>query len=236
MKIDLTHYANKLKKTMDLLVHVEHESPLHDGVVLLSLEGIKPYLDLVHAVIIGFSDKKYDEKLVNQIIAESEITKTKLSKIYEPRIKFFGDIREVFVKIVHHLTEVDKYKGKEGKEGFVVALMGLVLVLLSSQDIEALPSGKDKQLLLKISNELKKIDFKNLTDDSKHEFLNLKDQVNKIADRYHLHYLEVSELSKMHPSLILGSDHSFSAIAESVREETFAAPSTLDKITKVKKD
>lgn len=233
MKIDSIHYAQKLEKTLGLLTHVTQESSLHDGVVLMSLKDIQDYLDLVQSAISHLKGKNVDVNLLNQIIAESEATKAKLVKLYEPRLKLFGDIRENFIKIVNNLNEVDKYRGRAGKEEFVVALVGLISVLLKSQDIDLLPSEKDKESLLKSSEALNKIDFKNLTEPQVFDFLKLKTQINKIADRYHYHYLEISELSKMQPSLIQGADNSFNSLAENILEENSGATKTLKKINKV---
>ena len=158
-------------------------------------------------------------------------TSTKCFNIFA--ILIGSKFREVLTKIVNNLAEIDKYKDKAGKEAFVIALMTLVIVLLNSEDLEILPSDKDRQSLLKLSDSFKKIDFNKLTDAMRHDFLNLKDQVNKTADRYHFHYLEISELSKMQPSLIQGSDSSFYSLAENILEENSGATQTLKKINKV---
>lgn len=233
MIIDLTHYSIKFDKTLHLLTHIAEESSMNDGVVLMSLKDINPYLDLIRVLIIKLKAKQYDVELLNQIIAESEVTKLQLRKLYEPRLKLFGNIREIFIKIVDSLNSINKSKNLKHRSEFIITLKDLIITLLSSEDLDELPSVKDKATLTKLSESLAAIDFNNLTDESKYEFLTIKTQLISIADRYHLHYLEISELSKMQPSLIDGSDTSFLQLAQNILDESSGAKKTLKKLSKV---
>ena len=115
MIIDLTHYGKKIEKLLSLITHVEQESSLNDGIILMSLSDIKDYLSSVELLVSKLKSKKIDIDLCNGILSESEGTKLKLIKLYEPNVIKFKNIREKFVKISNAYSDIklDKNIKKE---------------------------------------------------------------------------------------------------------------------------
>ena len=228
MIIDLTHYGKKIEKLLSLITHVEQESSLNDGIILMSLSEIKDYLSSVELLVSKLKSKKIDIDLCNGILSESEGTKLKLIKLYEPNVIKFKNIREKFVKIANAYSDIKLDKNITEKEGiYFNALKDLIIALCSNFDNSEL-TIKDLNKIKELSKQFSNINFSNISSKDKENFLAIRDELLSIGDRYHHHYLEISELSKMQPSLIIGAEDSIDNYIQELLQEQSGAQKNLN--------
>ena len=86
----------------------------------------------------------------------------------------------------------------------------------------------EQNKIKELSKQFSNINFSNISSKDKENFLAIRDELLSIGDRYHHHYLEISELSKMQPSLIIGAEDSIDNYIQELLQEQSGAQKNLN--------
>lgn len=220
MKVDLTHYSERLSKTLAYIRTLEMPSKEGDGFVLLNLSDLSPFIVLTTKLIIKLKDQELDESLVKEFMKSYLEPKTTLTNLFSKRIKKINEIKDEVETIAELLKKLHDHSDRNDLSAKIIKAIDEKLNIKMIKSIE---TEADQALCQNLREFLDRVKDQSDLSYFGEEISHFRDKMFDFSFRYFSHYEELAETSKLLPQLFDDNDISFGSIMADLTKDLKAS-------------